>query len=139
PDTLQHAYRASRRALAAGTIDVHAPTGLAALLDEVSPRIERVVVTNAPIDGVRESLSRIGLSASIDRIVADAGKPRGWSRILPELLGDRPATHALAVGDIWENDLAEPYLAGCATALVDRFGRGTGTPHLAAARLEDLY
>ncbi len=137
-DVLQRAYRASRRALADGTLDVHAPRGLAELLQELSPRVERVLVTNAPIDGVAETLETIGLASHIDRIVSDARKPDSWTALLPELLAGRAPQNCLAVGDIWANDLAGPHAAGCATALIDRFGTRAGTPDVSAPDFETL-
>ncbi|MCW4459251.1 HAD family hydrolase [Microbacterium sp. MPKO10] len=138
-DTLQRAYRASRRALAEGTLDVHAPAGLADLLEDLSPRVERVLVTNAPIDGVAETLEAIGLTEHIDRIVSDARKPGSWTTLLPELRAGRDPQHCMAVGDIWANDLAGPHAAGCATALIDRFGTRAGTPDVSAPVFEELF
>lgn len=138
-ETLQRAYRASRRALADGILDVHAPKGLAELLADLAPATERILVTNAPVDGVAETLERIGLAQHIDRIVSDAGKPAGWSTLLPELLHGRDPARCMAVGDIWTNDLEPPHDAGCATALIDRFGRGAGAPGLVAPTFEQLY
>ncbi|MFF1876991.1 HAD family hydrolase [Leifsonia sp. NPDC058230] len=138
-DVLQRAYQTSRRALAGGTIAVSAPDGLAAFLDSLGERVERVLVTNAPLDGVRETLAAIGLAGAIDRIVTDAGKPAGWSTLLPELLAGREPAELLSVGDIWGNDLEQPLAAGCAVALIDRFGHRAGPAHLIAPEFPGLY
>jgi FMN phosphatase YigB (HAD superfamily) len=136
---LQRAYETSRRALAGGTIAVSAPEGLAELLDSLGDRVERVLVTNAPIDGVRETLAAIGLAGVIDRVLTDAGKPAGWTELLPELLAGREPARLLSVGDIWGNDLALPLSAGCVVALIDRFGHRAGPAHLTAPDFPGLF
>ena len=138
-EQLQKAYQTSRRALADGGITVSTPPGLAAFLHTIGPRAERVLVTNAPADGVAETLTALGLRNAIDRIVTDAGKPAGWAGLLEPTLATRPASHVMAVGDIWGNDVAEPLAAGCATALIDRFGHRAGPANLVAPTFESLY
>jgi FMN phosphatase YigB (HAD superfamily) len=138
-EQLQLAYATSRRALADGSIPVSTPAGLADLLRELGPAVERVLVTNAPADGIRETLAALGIDALIDRVITDAGKPAGWASLLPELIGERHASAVLAVGDIWGNDLEAPLKAGCATALIDRFGHRAGPAHVTAATFEELY
>lgn len=138
-EQLQRAYATSRRRLADGTIAVSAPPGLDAFLGELGPHVERVLVTNAPANGIDEILKSIGLSDLIDWIVTDADKPAGWSTLLPQLTAHRPPAAVMAVGDIWGNDLHEPLIAGCATALIDRFGHRTGSAHLTASTFVDLY
>ena len=138
-EQLQRAYRVSRQALRAGTLAVSAPQGLAALLDELGTRVERVLVTNAPEDGIAETLAGLGLDEAIDRVLTDAGKPAGWDRILRPLLADRQPQTVMAVGDIWANDIAEPLAAGCATALIDRFDHHAGPAHATATAMPELY
>lgn len=138
-EQLQRAYEASRRALADGGIAVSTPPGLAEFLNVLGPRVERVLVTNAPADGIRETLAAIGLDRAIDDIVTDAGKPAGWSTLLPRFTAGREAAEIMAVGDIWGNDLQAPLAAGCATALIDRFGHRAGPAHLTARSFEELY
>jgi FMN phosphatase YigB (HAD superfamily) len=138
-EQLQAAYQASRQALATGTLTVSTPPGLAAFLHTIGPGVERVLVTNAPPSGIAETLSALGLRNAIDRIITSAGKPAGWSDLLPDLIGARPASHVMAVGDIWGNDLAAPHAAGCATALIDRFGHHAGPANLTARTFEELY
>lgn len=127
-EATQRAYQSSRDALAEGRVSVSAPEGLAALLERIGGWVERVVVTNAPQTGVIQMLQRAGLAPFIDRVVADAHKPAGWSTILPDLTEGRAASRCMAVGDIWENDLAAPHDQGFRTALIDRFGRADGFP-----------
>lgn len=122
PATLARAYAESRRALSLGDIDVHAPAGVHAFLDGLEGVAERVLLTNAPLSGVAETLDRLGLTSRLDRILPEAHKPAGWSAALPDALAGRPARLAVSVGDVFRNDL-EPLLpTGAATAFLDRFG-----------------
>lgn len=136
---LDRAYLRSRSALAEGTITVAAPAGLDRLLRDLQGRVWRLVVTNAPADGVRSTLVAIGLDGLIDATLTDAGKPQGWATILPPLLRNRPASSLMAIGDIWRNDVAGPLSAGAATALIDRFGHRAGPAHLTADDITALY
>jgi len=138
-DDLQAAYAASRRALAAGEIRVAAPRGLADLLADLGGSVRRVLVTNAPEDGIRSTLEAIGLAGLIDETVTSVGKPAGWQGLLPRMLAHRAPAAVMAVGDIWGNDLRPPLEAGCCTALIDRFGHRAGPAHLTGARFEQLY
>ncbi len=139
PAQLDAAYTASRAALAASGLGVAAPEGLIDLLDELGPEVERVLVTNAPARGVTETLARLGLADVLDDVVTEAAKPAGWDRILPAYLAGQPSAAVLAVGDVWRNDVEPPLAAGCATALIDRFGHRPGPAHVAARTLEELY
>ncbi len=139
PAQLDAAYTASREALATSGLEVAAPAGLVALLDELGPQVERVLVTNAPARGVTETLARLGLADVLDDVVTEAAKPAGWDRILPAYLAGRPPQAVLAVGDVWRNDVEPPLAAGCATALIDRFGHRPGPAHAAARTFEELY
>lgn len=139
PEQLQRAYVTSRQALANGTVAVSAPPGLHHFLSELSSTVERVLVTNAPIEGVLETIETLGLSDVIGRVIPNAGKPAGWASLLPALTEHRSPTTAMVVGDIWSNDIAAPLAFGCATALVDRFGQAQGPAHVVANTLEALY
>ncbi len=136
---LHAAYAASRRTLAGGDITVTAPEGLADLLGELGGQVTRIVITNAPDEGVRTTLDQIGLGGVIDEVVTGVGKPSGWNGLLRTLLQGRSPVDVMAVGDIWVNDLQPPLEAGCCTALIDRFDRRPGPAHLIASRFEDLY
>ncbi|MGC5167471.1 HAD family hydrolase [Luteimicrobium sp. DT211] len=139
PAQLDAAYTASREALATSGLEVAAPEGLVALLDELGPQVERVLVTNAPPRGVTETLARLGLADVLDDVVTSAAKPAGWDGILPAYLAGRPPAAVLAVGDVWRNDVEPPLAAGCATALIDRFGHRPGPAHAAARTFEELF
>ena len=136
---LDRAFHASRRALADGEVPVTTPPGLAAFLGGLDGVVERVLVTNAPAEGVHETLERLGIADVVDLVITEAGKPAGWTAILPRLLTGRPSSRLLSVGDIWRNDLEAPLAAGCGTALIDRFGQQDVPAHLRAPLFEDLY
>jgi FMN phosphatase YigB (HAD superfamily) len=140
PEELAAAFRMSRRALAEGEVPVRTPDGLPDFLAVIGPRVRRVLVTNAPDEGVRETLERLGVLPHLDDIVTEAAKPEGWARLLPAILAGAPASRLISVGDIWRNDLAAPYAAGCGVALIDRFGQQDRDPaHLVARTFEQLY
>ncbi|WP_343317833.1 hydrolase [Arthrobacter sp. TMP15] len=136
---LSQAYTESRRQLAAGEVTISAPDGLAAFLDQLEGVAFRIVLTNAPLTGVAESLTTLGLAPSIDLIIADANKPGGFTELLPDFLQDRAPYELLSVGDVWSNDIEVPARAGCATAFIDRFNHQSGAATLRAARFELLY
>lgn len=140
PSQLNAAYRASRAALADhGPGDVAAPPGLDELLTDLDGRVWRVLVTNAPADGVAATLRAIGVADMIDVMVTDAGKPDGWAPLLEHLLADRNPAAVFSVGDIWANDLAQPLAAGATTGLIDRFDQQAGPAHATGADFPALY
>ncbi len=144
PQQLQAAYATSRRALADGALDVHAPAGLKGLLSELHPTTTIILITNAPQPGIAETVETLGLVAEIDRVITDANKPSGWQSIIPELLATDPAENrqaetVMVIGDIWSNDIAVPLRLGCATAYIDRFGQREGAASLIASDFPSLY
>jgi FMN phosphatase YigB (HAD superfamily) len=132
------AYAAGRAALHDGSISVVAPEGLADLLRRRPADVRCVLVTNAPVDGLDPVLARLELEGLLDDVIGDAGKPGGMPAILHRLLAGAPADRLLSVGDVWPNDLEPAAGIGAATAFVDRFGRGEGTPTFRARTLEAL-
>ncbi|MEV8144129.1 hydrolase [Specibacter sp. NPDC078709] len=138
-DGLSRAYAESRERLAAGTVAITAPEGLAEFLDSLAGVAFRVLLTNAPLIGVAESLATLGLAGSIDLIMPDAGKPAGFSGLLPVLLENKAPHELLSVGDVWSNDIDLPSRHGCVTAFIDRFNHRTGAATLSAPRFELLY
>lgn len=132
------AYAASRAALHAGEASVTAPPGLADLLRRRPQDVRCVLVTNAPVDGIEPVLERLGLAGLLDEMIGDARKPAGMPEVLGRVLGGLPAERLLAVGDVWRNDLEPAAAVGAATAFIDRFGLGEGTPTFRARTLEDL-
>lgn len=138
-DGLNRAYAQSRTRLAAGTVEITVPTGLADFLDSLAGVAFRVLLTNAPLTGVAESLAALGLTGSIDLIMPDAGKPAGFAGLLPVLLANKAPHELLSVGDVWSNDIDLPSRQGCVTAFIDRFNHRTGAATLSAPRFELLY
>ncbi|UUL76737.1 hypothetical protein NG819_02920 [Pseudarthrobacter sp. Fe7] len=136
---LNAAFTESRQRLASGDVAITPPPGLADFLDNLTGRALRVVVTNAPSSGVNESLRTLGLQAHIDAVRADAGKPAGFSELLPQMLRHRAHYRLLSVGDIWENDLRLPHEAGCATAYIDRHNHPSGPTTLQGPDFPSLY
>lgn len=136
------AYLESRKTLEdpAGIAPASGP--VRQLLAELRDRVRVVLVTNAPAVGVRPLLDRLGVAAFVDDIITEANKPKGMSAIVERLLAESGATgqscRLLSVGDIWSNDLAVPYARGCVTAYVDRFGHPEAKAHATGTRLEDL-
>lgn len=137
-DSLDAAYAESRQVLATAPGDVRAPEGLHHFLGAFD-NVARVLVTNAPYDGVTETLATLGLTDLIDAVFADAKKPAGLRGLLPQLLAGRPASHLLSVGDVYDNDIAIPLENGCATAFINRFGHTPGPSHLHGATFEEMY
>ena len=136
---LNQAYAQSRHRLATGQVEISTPPGLADFLAGLSGRAHRMVLTNAPLEGVGESLAALGLAGAIDAVVPDAGKPAGFTPLLPQLLAGRPPRELMSVGDVWVNDIEPPALHGCATAFIDHFNHRTGEANLRAPRFELLY
>lgn len=140
PDSRQAAYRESRTALATGLASgVAAPDGLHEFLTGIGMSADRVLVTNAPPDGVKETLSVLGLTDVIDEIHPNANKPAGFVELLAGLAAGRDPAMMMSVGDLYDNDIAPPYAFGCATAYIDRWDHRTGPAHLHAASLPPLY
>ncbi|MGO2539522.1 HAD family hydrolase [Specibacter sp. AOP5-B1-6] len=138
-DGLSRAYAQSRQRLAAGTVEISAPDGLAGFLDSLAGVVFRVLLTNAPLVGVPESLAALGLAGSIDLVIPEAGKPSGFAELLPILLADKAPHELLSVGDVWSNDIELPARHGCATAFIDRFEHRSGAATLSSPRFELLY
>ncbi|RNI18065.1 HAD family hydrolase [Flexivirga caeni] len=138
---LNTAYAASRKRLQAGELAVYAPDGLADFLNGLDGVAERVLVTNAPAEGVTEVLLQLGVTSLLDRVVSSAAKPDGWDALLPQILGDRPASAAVSVGDVYRNDIAPLIAHGAATAFIDRFGVADlpASPTWTARSFPDLY
>lgn len=139
--TRERAYQRSRARLAAGEVPFSTPPGLVDLLRDLAPVAQRVLVTNAPLHGVESTLETLGLAPVIDTVVPGADKPDGWSVVLPQILGDRPAHLAVSVGDVYRNDIAPLIPTGASTAFIDRFGSHglPAAPTWTAPSFPDLY
>ncbi|WP_221586078.1 HAD family hydrolase [Microbacterium sp. G2-8] len=113
PETRQRAYLASRGSLASSGAEP-AP-GLVDLLRALPDRTRVVLATNAPRDGIDETLAAWGLGDAFDEIRDSVGKPAGLTALVRDALRRGPV---LAVGDIVENDIAPAAALGADTALV---------------------
>lgn len=134
-DVLSRAYLASREQLATDTAPIHAPDGLTSFLVELRDHARCVLATNAPDIGIDRSLSELGITGLFDAIHTNVGKPLGLPPIIAGYLADGPT---LAIGDIWDNDLAPAARLGADTAFVGP-GRITATPTLRGRTLADIY
>lgn len=132
---LSRAYLASRELLATDDAPIHGPTGLADFMTELAEKVRVVVATNAPAIGLDRALAVLGVADIVTDVHASAGKPAGLDAIVAPLIADGPT---LAVGDIWDNDLAPAQRLGADTALVG-IGRTDGRPTMRAEQLTDLY
>jgi FMN phosphatase YigB (HAD superfamily) len=137
------AYVESRTAVHAGEVPIFAPPGLRDLLVGVRPHVRIVLVTNAPEHGVETLLDALGLGGLFDEVRGDAGKPSGMGPILDGLLAEAGIADTperlLSVGDIWANDLEPAAARGCRTALVDRYGTGSGLATHSAPTIVELF
>lgn len=132
---LSAAYLHSRELLATDGAPIHPPTGLAAFMAELATIANCVVATNAPAIGLDRALRVLGIADLTAEVHASVGKPAGLDAIISRhLAGGR----VLAVGDIWDNDLAPAQRLGADTAFVG-VGRVGGQPTMRGATLADLY
>lgn len=142
-EQIHRAFQQSRRMLDDGLLETSTPKGLPQFLADLPATVHRVLVTNAPLDGVASQLEKLGVAPVIDHIVTDAHKPAGSPAILTGLLAEaglaeRPES-LLSVGDVWTNDLAPALALGCRTAFIDRRRTGVGTPSARGETFEELY
>jgi phosphoglycolate phosphatase-like HAD superfamily hydrolase len=132
---LSRAYLRSRELLATAAAPIHPPDGFAEFMTELAGFARCVVATNAPDIGLERALQALGIADVVTTVYAAVGKPAGLDVIISALMADGPT---LAIGDIWENDLAPAQRLGADTAFVG-VGRVLGTPTLRGASLTDLY
>ncbi|MFC7375124.1 HAD family hydrolase [Brachybacterium sp. GCM10030268] len=133
---LSRAYLASRDLLGTEDAPVVAPRGLSAFLAELSTSATCVLATNAPEAGVERALIALGIEHSLHERHHDVGKPVGLEPIITHHLARGPV---LAVGDIWEFDLAPAARLGADTALVGVREVPEARPTLRGETLTDLY
>lgn len=138
------AYYRSRERMAAGEGDVHPPSGILDLLDDVRAAGVRVVlVTNAPETGATGWLASVGIGQRLDAVVADAGKPALMAGHLARLLEEAGATATpgllASVGDVWVNDVEPAMTSGARGYYIDRYDSGRGPSTASAPTIEELY
>lgn len=138
---IEDARRAGRRDLARSAFALDAPEGLIGLFRDL-PAARVVVVTDADPTGVHEVLEATGVSSYIHQVITGAGVPDSTSGIIKAALDTIgrgvDSDRMMVVGNRWADALAAAHHLGTATAMVDRFGRGDGTPTLRADTLGDL-
>ncbi len=129
------ARRASRADLAASAWSVDPADGLGALLSEVESAGAGVVLLTEPGDpAARPVLASIDVT--VDEIV-DAPVDLAVAQILRQLTPPGP-DRLLVIGNCWTGQLESVHNQGCRTSLVDRYGRGRGTPTFRSADLTGL-
>jgi len=140
PRQIGAARRAARVDLANSAWAIEAAPGLTELIAGL-PADSYVAVVAHDLTGVAEIVDSIGLTADIDDVLGDPGGSEGREQLVDQVIaagvGSAP-DRLLVVGSRWDPDLAVPHAAGCTTALVDRFGRGRGTPTWRGAQLADM-
>lgn len=132
---LSRAYLRSRELLATDDAPIHAPAGLPEFMAELAGSAHLVLATNAPAIGLDRALHALGVADLVTEVHASVGKPAGLDAVIAPLIAAGPS---LAVGDIWDNDLAPAQRLGADTALVG-VGRTDGRPTMRAEHLGDLY
>jgi phosphoglycolate phosphatase-like HAD superfamily hydrolase len=132
---LSRAYLRSRELLATDEAPIRPPAGLEPFMTELSGIARCVVATNAPLIGLDRALEVLGIAGLVTEVHAAVGKPAGLDAIIAALLTSGPT---LAIGDIWDNDLAPAQRLGADTAFVG-VGRVLGQPTMRGANLTDLY
>jgi hypothetical protein len=141
PRQIVAARRASRVDLANSAWAIDAAPGLAELVAGI-PSDSSVAVVANDLTGVPDVVNAIGIASAVDEFLLDAGGAEGREQVIEHRLAATGAGSSpdrlLVVGSRWDPDLAVPHAAGCTTALVDRFGRGRGTPTWRDAELAGL-
>lgn len=132
---LSTAYMRSREQLATDAAPIHPPDGLTEFIRALQPHARCIVATNAPSIGIDRALDILGIAPLVDELYTSVGKPAGLPDIIAASLAHGPT---LAVGDIWENDLAPAQRLGADTAFVG-VGTVAGRPTMRGVTLTDLY
>lgn len=134
-EQLSAAYLRSRELLGTEAAPIRAPHRLSELLTEVAQFADCVLATNAPELGIDRALTVLGVADRFTAVHCAVGKPAGLEPIITDALAAGPT---LAVGDLWDNDLAPAERLGADTALVG-VGRAGGRPTMHGATVTDLY
>lgn len=126
PAQIDDARRASRHDLAGNAWILDPADGLVELVELLTGRADLVLVADPDDPATGPVLDALELTGRFAVLPAAA---------LEQALAGRPA---LMIDTAWTPDLAATNAAGPATALVDRFGSGEGTPDMRAADLAGL-
>lgn len=114
-DALSDAYGRSRDLLGTPEAPVDAVDGIDEILESLGRHARLVLATNAPAAGVDRVLESWGVRERFDAVHFTVGKPAGLAPIIRLALEDGPV---LAIGDIFDFDLAPAVELGADTALV---------------------
>lgn len=114
-DARAEAYERSRTRLGSELAVVDTIDGLDAALETLGRSARLVLATNAPETGVAAVLDAWGVRDRFDELHYTVGKPVGLERLIERLITEGPV---LAIGDIFEFDLAPAAALGADTALV---------------------
>ena len=127
------ARQASRLDLAASAWAVDPAVGLDVLLTEIRATTRVVLLTEPGDPAARPVLESI--EVTVDDIVDTATGPA--IALVRQETGATP-DRLLIIGTRWTDQLAPAQEAGCATALIDRYGRGRGAPTFRSPDLAGL-
>ncbi|MBS3181503.1 HAD family hydrolase [Leucobacter manosquensis] len=109
------AYERSRTRLGSDLAVVDTIADLDSALERLGRSARLVLATNAPETGVAAVLDAWGVRDRFDELHYTVGKPVGLARLIERLIAEGPV---LAIGDIFEFDLAPAAALGADTALV---------------------
>ena len=127
------ARQASRLDLAASAWAVDPTVGLDVLLTEIRSTARVVLLTEPGDPAARPVLESIDVT--MDDIVDTATGPA--IALVRQETGATP-DRLLIIGTRWTDQLAPAQEAGCATALIDRYGHGRGAPTFRSPDLAGL-
>lgn len=132
PAQITGAHRASRLDLAGSAWVLDPAAGLAELLHLLAGRADPILVADPDDPATAPVLDALELAGRVP--------VRSAARLITELAVNPTGRPALLIDADWSPVLARAaaHAAGPATALVDRFGSGTGAPDLRAADLPGL-
>jgi hypothetical protein len=135
PGAINTAWRAARADLAGTAWIIDPPAGLAGIVEAAAGRALLAVLTGPGDPAVDAVLDACELTGRIRRAVA-LPVAAALQHLLPDV-GGNPG-RLLMIGTRWAGELDAAHAAGAATAMVDRFARGTGHPDHRAADLAGL-
>jgi len=141
PRQIVEARHAARVDLANSAWAIEPAPGLTELIAGIPPDAHVAAVAR-DATAIADVVDAVGITARIDEFIVDQGGTEGREQVVRHVLAAVGLTttpdRLLVVGARWDPDLAVPRAAGCTTALVDRFGRGRGTPTWRATGLAGL-
>lgn len=104
-ERMGEAFTESRQRLITEDLGIRTPDGVLELLDDLEGTADRVLLTNSPAPGMRETLERLALLERFDQIIVSARKRSRMHEHLQTLLGEQPPHRLVSVGDHRRNDV----------------------------------